>query len=645
MAFTLECVKCGIITTPCCGNTSTVTEDFNGLRIIENGGTIAKFYAPFEVYYSGNGARLSDQKGNKFNFDLSQTIYTTLAEIQDIIKNCRCPSASGINTITLNYNSASEQLTLDIDGIVANTNISVDPSLIEITDGDLATAGTPVISDITNYVTANNTRHAYIYYIGGGTASEPDYVWYVNNAGAVVETEEIGGITTVTTATAEITDGDLATAGSPTPADVIAFGTAGGHQEKYIYYIGGGTAQQPDYVWFFNQLNEVIELQAPVTPATITTPRAEITDANLATAGSPTPADVVAFATANNHRESYIYYIGNGTADEPQWLWFSNQAFQVTEIDDPTVLALSNTPWTFNLTGAPADLQQVLDFIDASELVRGHIFESAADITQAQVVSSSFFYVTGTLARFVTLPGVAANGVAPSATEVIPGIMKVIRNNSTQNLSIQTLAGVNIEGADAGSEVLGPGETMFLTATRNGATQDWQVLGIIGQSATPSNKLNYQVAIAGSPTDSYVEVYVEGGADGDVTATWLNGILTFTVPDGVRLIRAAITGRTGQAGTVDTANSNSLTIVHDHSADNGGAPTFDISEDNYSPPIHNTWGETSRAITGLSTAPFTEVFAPSYTHQIVSVAGGVLTTRFLNLSSVPFFKIVYSWQS
>lgn len=61
----------------------------------------------------------------------------------------------------------------------------------------------------------------------------------------------------------EITDGDLAIAGSPTAADVTASGLIPGDSEGFIYYIGTGTAQDPDFVWFQACDESVIKVQNP----------------------------------------------------------------------------------------------------------------------------------------------------------------------------------------------------------------------------------------------------------------------------------------------------------------------------------------------------------------------------------------------
>lgn len=55
--------------------------------------------------------------------------------------------------------------------------------VVEIQDGDLATPGSPILSDFTSLVTANSYEDAFIYY---GTTSQPTQLYYVDKDGALL---------------------------------------------------------------------------------------------------------------------------------------------------------------------------------------------------------------------------------------------------------------------------------------------------------------------------------------------------------------------------------------------------------------------------------------------------------------------------
>lgn len=139
--------------------------------------------------------------------------------------------------------------------------------------------------------------------------------------------------------TVEITDGDLAVPGTPTITDVQNYATANGLNNTAIYYVGAGTTDNPDYVWIVDEQGNIVNVENPIDQCI---KKLEITDADLATAGVVTQADVQNFATTNNFI-GVVYYIGSGSAEKPQETWLVGCGAPIT-IDTNETLTVLGQP-------------------------------------------------------------------------------------------------------------------------------------------------------------------------------------------------------------------------------------------------------------------------------------------------------------
>ena len=153
---------------------------------------------------------------------------------------------------------------------VEPTQGSAGSTSTEITDTDLGVAGSPTNGDVTTYAAANNLIDTHIYYIGNGTADDPDYVYYVDTNGDVINVDSPSAATG-SEDILEITDADLTTVGSPVDADITAFLAANPNAEGYIYYVGTGTATNPQYAWVVDSDGDFIEVEGLNTVTGIST--------------------------------------------------------------------------------------------------------------------------------------------------------------------------------------------------------------------------------------------------------------------------------------------------------------------------------------------------------------------------------------
>lgn len=78
----------------------------------------------------------------------------------------------------------------------------------EITDGDLASAGNPVTSDVDTFAAANDIRNTVVNYPGSGSMQVPDYSWYVDESHNATLIRSPGGTTITQTYQSVATKGD-----------------------------------------------------------------------------------------------------------------------------------------------------------------------------------------------------------------------------------------------------------------------------------------------------------------------------------------------------------------------------------------------------------------------------------------------------
>lgn len=251
MSATSNCSKCGTATCACNAvSTDTVSKAGDGsnaapfafsvkidpnaanLTSVSSNGLLSLFFGANGVgtTFSGNGTM-----GSPFTVNVDLCAALNLLNVQAGAVGDRLVAVSAgnncklIETTDLAIAVATDD-TIDGDGLVA-TPLSVNiceslktlpqtgtldaddrlvvydfvndecktvepccPALNEITDADLVVAGSPTSADITAFLAANPSfRSRKIFYIGAGTADDPDYTWYVAADGSFVNDESPAG--------------------------------------------------------------------------------------------------------------------------------------------------------------------------------------------------------------------------------------------------------------------------------------------------------------------------------------------------------------------------------------------------------------------------------------------------------------------
>lgn len=96
MAWTIECQRGETITVDCCGSISDISELFSGLLITEDDLSENRIYLPFDIHIGSDHVFVSDGKDNSKKILLSDTSYSTVAEMAADIDKCRCCAQNGI---------------------------------------------------------------------------------------------------------------------------------------------------------------------------------------------------------------------------------------------------------------------------------------------------------------------------------------------------------------------------------------------------------------------------------------------------------------------------------------------------------------------------------------------------------------------
>ena len=164
MAFTISCKNCTTETSVCCDG-SAGSFVFQGLVIENEVGAKWYFHYPWEFSINGDFFTFRDLKGNTKTIDRNNTTFPTNLALKTFLNDCKC--GGGCTR-----------------------------ELIEITDDDLTTAGSPTTADVKDFVDANMYTDVVVYYVGSGSDPapagskvSPDYTWEVDCTGNVVRTE------------------------------------------------------------------------------------------------------------------------------------------------------------------------------------------------------------------------------------------------------------------------------------------------------------------------------------------------------------------------------------------------------------------------------------------------------------------------
>lgn len=171
MAIVIECKRCKIEPFDDCCEGGSSSELMDGLLITDSvTGAKKTIFRPFEIVYHVDPANniyraiLTDYRGHKtgsktgddFLIDFANTTYPTWAALKQDLESCKCPSF-GTGTANPHY---------------------------EITDPDIqgvgGTAGNPTTQNVKDWAANEGLTDVHIYYIGGGTALDPQIAWHVD---------------------------------------------------------------------------------------------------------------------------------------------------------------------------------------------------------------------------------------------------------------------------------------------------------------------------------------------------------------------------------------------------------------------------------------------------------------------------------
>ncbi len=133
----------------------------------------------------------------------------------------------------------------------------------------------------------------------------------------------------------EILAGAFADPDAPTTAEAqVAFSALAtvNPAGSIAYYIGGGTTDNPDWLWWIDA-GGVLRLidQPQQTPITIV----EITAGAFADPLNPTEAEVATAVAANGWTNHYIVYAGTGTAENPDYVWRTDYYGVLINVESP----------------------------------------------------------------------------------------------------------------------------------------------------------------------------------------------------------------------------------------------------------------------------------------------------------------------
>lgn len=192
----------------------------------------------------------------------------------------------------------------------------------------------------------------------------------------------------------EIVDTDLATAGIPLTSDINSFVAAGSLTNQYVYYIGSGSANEPDFVWFINPNGDVIRLEKPVPSGGSFT--WDFTDGtNTATYDSANPAkDFIQFVGATVDPLTNTVTIGSA--------FVVNTVTADTAFTNEDVFLVDASANTVNITVNPTSLEKRLDVraIDLTNTVTitpsSGLIDGLASVTLTLSVDSATIISDGT---------------------------------------------------------------------------------------------------------------------------------------------------------------------------------------------------------------------------------------------------------
>lgn len=132
---------------------------------------------------------ITETDGQTHEVDLRDLLCCTI--VNDVTDQpCPDPSPTQPSTIPNPLPTAGSVVVDPFDGCTIYFTLNADGSWKKVEKKDCCVNGVPIPdTNITNYVNANNSTDQIVYFIGNGTAEDPDYVWYITHDGSIINIE------------------------------------------------------------------------------------------------------------------------------------------------------------------------------------------------------------------------------------------------------------------------------------------------------------------------------------------------------------------------------------------------------------------------------------------------------------------------
>lgn len=307
----------------------------------------------------------------------------------------------------------------------------------------------------------------------------------------------------------QLAAGAFADPANPTLAEVET-AVAGAVEEggMIAYFLGNGTADAPDWAWYISEGGAAMLIQEPPAAAIQSI---EILPTSVTNPDWPDANEVSTWAMTNGIVNAYIYMIGNGTADNPDYVWYVDYYSTLINVESPTQLTLAGP---FSAPQAATNLKCLsLNLFDVS----------GGTVTQPLPPASSVPAGCKVGVKVLGLSGADELVVTPSGADTIDGDSSYAlkTNNMTAFFASNgvgswyiaydydplQISGVicGMDGQDSGPNLSLQGTSSFLIDGQTAALYEWTI-----RETNSSGTILQQ--FSGAPADpAAVTGYVIGG--------------------------------------------------------------------------------------------------------------------------------------
>lgn len=257
MTWEVKCYNCDDGGVECCDGTNTV-KIIKGLCFTNtlDPTDVVYIHSPINAYFQNQTGVFSDSQGNSLTVPFTDTGFATMADFIKFVKDCKCPVGEGGGS-----GEIDSVIVTCTDGelVVTVNGVSSEPKPIgTICQEITGFTAPPTPAEVTAWAATNTVTDGIVFYVGNGTADDPDYVFYVdvNGVAKTLKSPSSGGECVVVEMT------NITTPNIPTQADALAFAQTNGITDGYLWY--GGTEEEPQYV-FSACGDKVICIKSPST--------------------------------------------------------------------------------------------------------------------------------------------------------------------------------------------------------------------------------------------------------------------------------------------------------------------------------------------------------------------------------------------